>query len=139
MAFSTSLINLSDSNSNNFDNSDHMQIFYFVTNYPPNKNNINPPVQYIQFTEALDIASRNKKIIDSRDFLRFMAWWFLQDPLRNNIFDNSSLGVVQQFRGLLTQEESEYIDDQRATWYGGVPLRHLLQNIIDHFPQRNTH
>jgi hypothetical protein len=136
MAFSTSLINLSDYNSAN---SDHMQIFYFVTNYPPNKNNLIQPVQYIKFTKALDIASRNKKIIDSRDFLRFMTWWFSQDPLRKNIFDNSSLGVVQQFRGLLTQEESEYINDQLATWYGGVPLRHLLQNIINHFPQRNTH
>jgi hypothetical protein len=120
------------------DNSEHMQIFYFVTGYPPNNNNRIQPVQYINFKNALEVASINKKIIDSVDFLRFMAWWYSLDESRNNIFDNSSLGVIQQLRGLLSQEESDYIDQQRATWYGGVPLRNFLYHVINCFPRTNT-
>ncbi len=116
---------------------ENMRLYYFVTEYHHSLTTCSHVPQYIRFKNAFEVASVDKKIIDSRDFLDFMAWWFSLNKTRD-IYSNSDFGVVQHFRGRLTQEEADYIDHQRATWYGGIPLRELIFDVIEHFPTRNT-
>lgn len=108
------------------EDSEEMAIFRFVVNYSP----INDP----EFVQALEWASESRDILDSSDFLEFLAWWFSRNEFRNNISKNSLFGVIQQFRGLLSQEESDYIDGRSATWFGGVSLRMFLRHVIERFP-----
>ena len=107
-----------------------MTIYNFVVNY----TFINDP----SFVQALEWASITHNILDSSDFLEFLAWWYSRNDFRTNIIKNSSFGVVQQFQGVLSEEESNYIDERSASWYGGISLRMFLRHLIERFPPRNT-
>jgi len=107
---------------------DEMAIFRFVINY----SHINNP----EFIEAFQWASELHEILDSRDFLEFLAWWMSRNDFRNNCFKNSSFGVVQQFLGVLSEDESNYVNERSASWYGGVSLRLFLRHVTERFPPR---
>jgi hypothetical protein len=106
-----------------------MAIFRFVVNYVHIDNR--------EFIESLYWASTCHEIIDSKDFLEFMVWWFSRNDFRNNIMKDSAFGVIQQFQGVLSPEESDYIDGRSASWYGGISLRLFLRHVTERFPPRH--
>jgi hypothetical protein len=106
-----------------------MAIFHYVISYSYIDN--------YEFVAALEWASENNDILDSRDFLEFLAWWMSRNDFRNNFLKNSAFGIVQQFQGVLSEEASNYIDDRRAYWYEGIPLRMFLRQIVENFPPRS--
>ncbi len=92
--------------------------------------NYNTPDE--EFVEHLSFSSDS--INTFSDFLEFLAWWACRDDFRLNILKDSWFGVVQQYRGLLTQEESDYVDERSAGWIGGeYQLRHVLNDVRDRF------
>lgn len=86
------------------------------------------------FTEALQLADAAGDILTYTDVLDFLAWWAFRDDFRMNIFKDSWFGVVQQYRGLLNAEESEYINHRSAGWVGSlVSLRTVLNDLRRNF------
>ena len=81
-----------------------------------------------------EFCNNSHDIKTSADFLEFLAWWSARNEFRVNYLKNSWFGVVQQFRGLLTQEESDYIDTRSAAWFDGSSLRELLQLVCSLYP-----
>jgi hypothetical protein len=74
--------------------------------------------------------------IDNFDkFLEHLAEWACRDDPDMNIYKNSWYGVVQQYRGLLSELDSDYIDERSADWFGGkVQLRTVLDAVKLYFP-----
>ena len=107
-----------------------MAIYNFVVNYSVINN--------IDFVEKLEWCSICGQIRDSSDFLEFLAWWSSRNEFRNHCFKNSYFGVIQQFRGLLTPQESDYVDERPAKWFGGISLRMFLRHVIERFPPRTA-
>lgn len=111
------------------ESSEHMAIYRFVTNYSH--------ISDEEFLEKLYVASCRKNILNSSDFLEFLAWWFSRDDFRNNAYLNSSFGVVQRFRGLLSNQEDEYVGIRyNPRWFNGVPLKTFLLQIVKRFYPR---
>ncbi len=102
-----------------------MAIYNFVMSYSLVDND--------EFAEALKLASQMHDILTVNDFLEFMAWWMSRNDFRNSIYGNSSYGVILQYQGVLSQEDSDYIDDRSAPWFGGTTLRSLLRDLIHNF------
>ncbi len=68
------------------------------------------------------------------EFCELLAWWACRNDPEMNIYKNSWFGVVQQYRNLLSEDDSWYIDFRSAYWFDGiVPLREVLDNVKFHF------
>ncbi len=82
------------------------------------------------------LSNADYDIITFADFLEFLAWWGSRDDFRMNAFKSPFFGVVQQYRGLLTMNERDYVKIKEAYWptlYGEVRLRNFLNDVRSRF------
>ena len=74
-----------------------------------------------------------KELITANDFLKFLLWWESRKYYGQTYLNNSYLGIIQQYLGMLNRLESEYIDTRSSFWQGRIPLRRFLDDLIVQF------
>ena len=90
------------------------------------------PIPDKEFLDA--IIDYQDQIITSKDFHEFILWCESRKFFRQNYMKSSYFGLIQQYLGLLTEYQSQYIDKRSVYWQRGITMRQFLDDLISNFP-----